>query len=99
EAATSFWTGSLGVPVAGEVRTPVMLIRQMRVGDAMLELLGPATPDSPVASRPPGQVSMAAFEVPDIAAAVTHARAAGVVVPAPPPKGPTPGSPGSRSRT
>jgi catechol 2,3-dioxygenase-like lactoylglutathione lyase family enzyme len=77
ETATRFWTDTLGVPVAGEVRSPTTIIRQMRVGDAILELLGPATPDSPIATRPPGLISMAAFEVPDLDAAVAQARAAG----------------------
>lgn len=80
EAATRFWGETLGVPVAGEVRTPAMIIRQLRIGDAVLELLGPATPDSPVAARPPGLVSMAAFEVPDLEAAVQQARTAGFTV-------------------
>lgn len=83
EAATRFWVDVLGVPVAGEVGTPVMLIRQLKVGDAIFELLGPATPDSPLASRPPGLASMAAFEVPDLQAAVEQARAAGFTVPDP----------------
>src|SRR5205823_5843205 len=88
---TSFWTASLGVPLFGEVRTPVMVINQMRVGDVNLELLGPATPESPMASRPPGPARMAAFEVPDVAAAVEHARAAGFTAPDPAP-GPLPGT-------
>lgn len=95
DAATRFWTDTLGVPVAGEIRTPVMIIRQMRIGDAVFELLGPATPDSPIASRPPGIVSMAAFEVPDLDAAVAQARAAGFT-----PSEPAPGVlPGTRTAT
>jgi catechol 2,3-dioxygenase-like lactoylglutathione lyase family enzyme len=77
ETATGFWTETLGVPVWGEVRTPAVIVRQMRIGDAIFELLGPATPESPMASRPPGLISMAAFEVPDLDAAVAQARAAG----------------------
>lgn len=77
EAATRFWSETLGVPVWGEVRTPAIIIRQMRVGDAIFELLGPATADSPIAARPPGLISMAAFEVADLEAAVAQARAAG----------------------
>lgn len=83
EAATRYWSDVMGVPVAGEVRTPAMIIRQLRIGDAVLELLGPATADSPIAKRPPGLVSMAAFEVADLDAAVAAARAAGFTVPEP----------------
>ena len=45
---TRFWADVLGVPVIGEVTMPAMVIRQLRVGDAVLELLGPASPDSPL---------------------------------------------------
>jgi catechol 2,3-dioxygenase-like lactoylglutathione lyase family enzyme len=54
EARTRFWADVLGMPVAGEVATPAMIIRQMRIGDAVLELLGPAAADSPLWQRPPG---------------------------------------------
>lgn len=77
QETTRFWTDVLGIPVAGEVTTPAMAIHQMRVGDAMLELLGASSPESPLAGRPPGMASMAAFEVPDIDAAAAQARAAG----------------------
>jgi catechol 2,3-dioxygenase-like lactoylglutathione lyase family enzyme len=77
ESTTAYWTETLGIPRWGEVRTPAMLINQMRVGDAIIELLGPSSPESPMASRPPGFISMAAFEVPDVEAAVAHARTAG----------------------
>jgi hypothetical protein len=43
----------------------------------MFELIGPASPDSPVASRPAGLSSMCSFEVPDLEGAVAQARAAG----------------------
>ena len=85
ERATRFWVEVLGVPVAGEVRTPAMIIHQMRIGDAVFELLGPATPDSPIASRTPGMASMAAFEVSGLQAAVDQARAAGFTAPDPGP--------------
>lgn len=92
EASTRFWTDVLEVPLFGEVRTPTTIIRQFKLGDAMLELLGPASPDSPLAQRRPGLLSMAAFEVTDIAAAVAEARAAGFTV-----TDPAPGSlPGTR---
>jgi catechol 2,3-dioxygenase-like lactoylglutathione lyase family enzyme len=83
ESATRFWTDVLGVPVSGEIATPVMIIRQFKIGDAIMELLGPATADSPMRSRPAGLVSMTALEVPDLAAAVAHARAAGFSAPDP----------------
>lgn len=95
ETATRYWTDVLGVPVAGEVVSPTTIIRQFRIGDAILELLGPATLDSPLRSRPPGLISMAAFEVPDLDAAVAQARAAGFSVP-----DPTAGAlPGTRTAT
>ncbi len=65
DATTSYWVDSLGVPVFGEISNDVLTIRQMKVGDAILELLGPTSPDSPLASRPPGLSSMVAFEVAD----------------------------------
>jgi hypothetical protein len=43
----------------------------------MLELLGPASPDSPLHQRPPGLVSMAGYQVDDLDAVVRQARVAG----------------------
>lgn len=63
EAAREFWTEALGVPVFGEIRTPQMIILQMKVGDAIFELLGPARPEIPMAGRPASLASMAAWEV------------------------------------
>jgi catechol 2,3-dioxygenase-like lactoylglutathione lyase family enzyme len=77
QETTRVWTEVLGIPGAGEVTTPAMAIHQMRVGDAVLELLGAAAPESPLAGRPPGMVSMAAFDVADLDAAVAQARTAG----------------------
>lgn len=91
DAITAYWTDMLGVAVAGEVRTATLLIRQLRLGDAVLELLAGASPDSPLHQRPPGLVSMASWEVADLPAAVAHARAAGFPVPDPAP-GPLPGT-------
>jgi len=85
------WDRVFGVPVFGEVRTPAMVIRQVKVGDAILELLSPATPDSGIYQRPEGLAAMAAFEVADIQAAVAHARACGFTVADPGP-GPLPGT-------
>jgi hypothetical protein len=63
------------------VVTDVMVIRQMKVGDSILELLGPGSPDSPIASRPPGFASMVAFEVESLDASVAKARSKGFEVP------------------
>ena len=82
EAMTTFWVDVLGVPVFGEVKRPgVMIIRQMKIGDAVVELLGPDGPDSPMKNRPAGIASMAAFEVPNLDAAIAQARARGFTVP------------------
>ncbi|MGK2966362.1 MAG: VOC family protein [Tepidiformaceae bacterium] len=83
EAATRFWVDVLGVPVFGEISTPAIVIRQMRMGDAIFEVLAATGPDSPLASRPPGLASMCAFEVPDLQAAVELARARGFTAPDP----------------
>jgi len=88
---TRFWTDVLGVPLAGEVTTPTMVIRQFRIGDAIMELLAPASADSPLRQRPPGPVSLASVEVPDLDEAVGQARAAGFTVTGPAP-GPLPGT-------
>jgi len=77
EASTAAWRDLLGVPVHGEVRGRGMIIRQMKIGDAIVELLGPESADSPLASRPPGLSSMAAWEVDDIESAVALARERG----------------------
>jgi catechol 2,3-dioxygenase-like lactoylglutathione lyase family enzyme len=50
EARSRFWSEGLGVPITGEVATTTLLIRQLRIGDAILELLGPASRDSPLGS-------------------------------------------------
>ena len=55
-------------------------MRQLRIGDAMFELLGPATPDSPIRQRPPGLNSMFSVEVPDLDATIAHVEAAGFTV-------------------
>lgn len=63
EGARACWTDVLRVPVHGEIRAPQMTILQMKVGNAIFELLGPAGPDSPMAGRPAALASMAAWEV------------------------------------
>lgn len=76
-AATSFWTDVLGVTVFGEVPRPGSIIRQMKVGDAIVELIAPTEAGSPLLERPEGLISMCAYEVTDMAKAVAMARAAG----------------------
>jgi catechol 2,3-dioxygenase-like lactoylglutathione lyase family enzyme len=91
KAKCAFWSDVLGVPVSGEVRTPTLIIRQLRLGDAVLELLGAASPDSPIYQRVPGPVRMASWEVPDVDHAVALARQAGFT-PSDPAPGPLPGT-------
>jgi catechol 2,3-dioxygenase-like lactoylglutathione lyase family enzyme len=85
------WTQILGVPVHGEIRGRGIVIRQMKVGDAILELLAPEAADSPMRQRPPGLSSMCAFEVPDVDAAVALARERGFT-PSDPATGVLPGT-------
>jgi catechol 2,3-dioxygenase-like lactoylglutathione lyase family enzyme len=74
EAATKFWGEALGVPVHGEIRGPGIIIRQLKMGDSILELLAPDGPESRLPGRPPGLMSMVAFEVPKLDEAVALAR-------------------------
>jgi hypothetical protein len=83
ESQTHFWAHFLGVPLFGEVVTPMMIIRQFKIGDAIIELLGPNSPDSPIHKRTPGLISMMSLEVADLAASVAQARAAGFSIPDP----------------
>lgn len=62
DADTSLWE-SLGAKLMGEIRTPGMVIRQLRIGDAILELLAADGPESRMAGRPAALASMAAWEV------------------------------------
>jgi catechol 2,3-dioxygenase-like lactoylglutathione lyase family enzyme len=89
EAATHYWSDVLGIPPTGQVVTPAIIIRQFGIGDAIVELLGPAGPDSPMRQRPPGLASMAAFEVDDLDGAVAAAQQAGFT-PSEPGPGPLP---------
>lgn len=92
EATTHFWTEVLGVPLFGEVRTPRIVVRQFKVGDAIIELLGAGTDGTANPSRGTGLANMAAFEVSDMADAVARARTAGFSV-----ADPSPGTlPGTR---
>ncbi len=77
EASTRFWGEALGVPVHEEIRAPGMIIRQLKMGDSILELLAPDGPTSRIAQRPPGLISMVAWEVPDLDETVALARERG----------------------
>ncbi len=77
ERTAAEWERLLGIEVAGEIRTSDIVIKQLRVGDGVLELLAPGRPDAPIASRPRGLLSMVAFEVEDLAGAVALARERG----------------------
>lgn len=91
ERKCRFWETELGLNLTGEVVTPAMVIRQVRIGDAVLELLGPVSEESPLWQRPAGLVSMISWEVDDLEGAVRQAREAGFTVPDPAP-GPLPGT-------
>lgn len=82
EVPSRVWTEVLGVPIVGEVQVadPPMTIRQLGIGDAILELLGDPTTSGPLRQRPPGLISMASWEVDDLEGVVTLARAAGFTV-------------------
>lgn len=77
EGTAGEWGRLLGIGVAGEIRTPDIVIKQLRVGGGVLELLGPGRPDAPIASRPPGLLGIVAFEVDDLDGSVALARERG----------------------
>ncbi len=77
EEKTRFWAEVLGIKHCGEIRTPQVVIRQLKIGDAIIELLGPVGADSPFAKRSAGLISMASFEVKDLEAAAVKLRSAG----------------------
>ena len=81
EGTTTYWVDDLGVPLFGEVSNDVMVIKQMKIGDAIFELLGPSGPDSPLAKRPSGLISIVAFEVEDLDGALAHVRGQGFHAP------------------
>lgn len=76
-----FWAEVLGLPVTGEIAGGPMTIYQILAGDIVVELLAPSSPDSPIASRPPGLASVVAFEVPVLDDAVAQARERGFTAP------------------
>lgn len=86
EDACRIWAERLGIHVRGEVRAPGMVIRQLRVGAATVELIAADAPGSPLASRPPGLANVAAWEVgAPLAEVVALARERGFSCTAPAP--------------
>lgn len=81
EPVIDFWANVLGLPVTGTIDGGPMKIYQILAGDIVVELLAPATPDSPIASRPPGLASVVAYEVPVLDEAIAAARAARFTAP------------------
>lgn len=81
DTSCRYWDEVLSVPTIGEVISPVIVVRQLKIGDAIFELLGPSSPDSPIRQRPPGLGSSVSLEVPDLHAAIAQARAVGFEVP------------------
>lgn len=84
-AVEEAWAKVLGLAVVGEVRGRGMVIRQVAVGDAIVELIGPDGPTSPVHERLGGLASVTAFEVADLDGAVAIARANGFALAEPAP--------------
>ncbi|MEO9254413.1 MAG: VOC family protein [Tepidiformaceae bacterium] len=91
DATTRFWGDVLGVPVFGEIRTPGMIIQQMKIGDAIVEFLAADGPDSRLAGRPSGMASMCAWEVANLDESLAMARERGFM-PSEPAKGVLPGT-------
>ncbi|MFQ5382666.1 MAG: VOC family protein [Dehalococcoidia bacterium] len=94
-AATDAWRDLYGATVHGEVRAPGIVIRQLRAGDAIVELLAPDGPQSRLTGASPGLRSMLACEVDELEVAVATARERGFN-----PSDPTAGVlPGTRTAT
>lgn len=87
EAARRTWRDVIGLEVANEIRIEErgMVIAQLPAGQAILELLAPTSPDSPMAKRVAEQgeraASMVAIEVGDIDAEIARYRSHGIELP------------------
>jgi catechol 2,3-dioxygenase-like lactoylglutathione lyase family enzyme len=81
ETTTAYWIDVLGVPLHAEIDTPSFVIRQMKVGDVMVELIRPHRGGD----FPLGLMQMMACQVDDLAACVTLARQRGFTVSDPAP--------------
>lgn len=82
DVKASFWEKILGIPRFGVVTTATLLIYQYKIGDAIIELLGPADANSPLWQRDPCPAPMVSIEVADLDAAVSFANHAGFTAPA-----------------
>ena len=80
DAAASFYTDILGVPSRGPELVDGARILHLQLGDSEVELLEPASADSPVgrfiARRGPG-LHHVCYRVPDLDAALAACRSAG----------------------
>jgi methylmalonyl-CoA/ethylmalonyl-CoA epimerase len=80
------WKQVVGLEVTNKIEVPAngMVIGQMPSGQAIVELLAPTSPESPMAARLEEQgesaASMVAIEVPDLDAEVARYRAAGITL-------------------
>lgn len=87
EQAAQTWHDVVGLSVANEIRVQGagMVIAQMPAGQCTIELLAPASEDSPMAARIAEQgeraASMVAIEVDDIEAEIARYRASGIELP------------------
>jgi catechol 2,3-dioxygenase-like lactoylglutathione lyase family enzyme len=81
EASTRYWTDVLGVPMHAEIEAPTFVIRQMKVGSVMVELLKP----SGATTLPAGLLPSMACEVADVDACADLARERGFTVTDPAP--------------
>ena len=85
--ARETWKRTLGLDVVHEIPIEArkMVIAQVAVGQLMIELISPTSPDSPIAERiaqnGEGMGTSVAFEVQDIDAEVARYRAAGYTLP------------------
>ena len=77
-----YWDNVLGIPRFGELSTSTLIIRQYKVGDAIIELLGPADANSPLWQRDPCPAPMFSIELADLDVAVAFASHAGFTAPA-----------------
>ena len=82
EAKSAIWENVLGIPRFGEITTAALVIRQYKIGDAIVELLGPANAESMLWQRAPGPAPMFSVEVADLDQLVAFAQSVGFTAPA-----------------
>lgn len=83
DVKSQFWEDVFGVPKHGIVRSSNMIIHQYKIGDAIIELLGPTNDQSTLMKRIPGPAPMFSVEVANLAQSVELAVLAGFPAPAP----------------